>query len=195
MRGPGGGADGELYTRQSLPQAAGLRLWSCLERPGALAPLAPGPEKGSCWCPQVMHPHAGGKGEGRGRWWEQCSLDTCENSPGRLRRLPAGEPGPCEGLPRPAHLNISVTSPLTRATRTGKPMQAGTRYRRAGCKRTQAGKEVLGRAPARAVPITPALSWARQGQRCPGSPSQSAAGPESGAPSSQTRLLLPGREA
>lgn len=50
--------------------------------------------------------------------------------------------------PLPPYLNISVTSPLASATRTGKPMQAGTRYRRAGCKKTQGSEPMLGRAPA-----------------------------------------------
>ena len=49
-------------------------------------------------------------------------------------RLRAGQV--CEGWPSvcsiPPYLNISATSPLASATRTGKPMQAGTRYRRAG---------------------------------------------------------------
>lgn len=36
--------------------------------------------------------------------------------------------------PADAHLNISVTSPFAKATRSGKPMHAGTRYRRAGCR-------------------------------------------------------------
>lgn len=82
-------------------------------------------------------------------WWENVPLETCTNSPGRLHQLPAGAPVSCKRLPpAPSYLNISVTSPLTSATRTGKPIQAGTRYRRAGCKRTQGGEVMLGRATA-----------------------------------------------
>lgn len=76
-------------------------------------------------------------------------LETCISSPGRLCELPAGAPVPCR-CPPPAlpYLNISVTSPLASATRTGKPMQAGTRYRRAGCERTRATDQLLGSIPA-----------------------------------------------
>lgn len=74
----------------------------------------------------------------------------------RVQAVPAGPTsclqvhlGQC-GRPPPAlpYLNISVTSPLASATRTGKPMQAGTRYRRAGYERIEAGDKMLYRVPA-----------------------------------------------
>lgn len=47
-----------------------------------------------------------------------------------MRSSAAGKTAPS---PADAHLNISVTSPFAKATRSGNPMHAGTRYRRAGC--------------------------------------------------------------
>lgn len=73
--------------------------------------------------------------------------------------------------PTPSYLNISVTSPLASATRTGKPIQAGTRYRRAGCKRTQGGEVMLGRATT--------SQWL---------------GLNPGLPTPRPKLLFPGRE-
>lgn len=93
--------------------------------------------------------------------------------------------------PLPPYLNISVTSPLASATRTGKPMQAGTRYRRAGWKKTQGGEAMLGRALAQgyAHHSTPFLGMTGSGR--PGSQSKLVTGPEPRAPDSQTRAASP----
>lgn len=119
----------------------------CLESPKAL----PSPSS-----PRFT---AGERGEGWGWWWAQ-------RSPGDVHQQPwQAPPAACRctcamqmSAPAP-YLNISVTSPLASATRTGKPMQAGTRYRRAGWKKTQGGEAVLGRALAQgyAHPSTPFL--------------------------------------
>lgn len=157
--------------------------------PGLCPPMAPGSQKGSCWCPQARHPHASGKGKGWGWQWEKCSPGDVYK---QLHWLPAGVPVPCKRLPLvTSYLNISVTSPLASATRTGKPMQAGTRYRRAGCKRTQGSEAMLGQTPARAMPIIPPFPGHDRDSYFPGSQSESVAGPGSGAPDSQTRAVPP----
>lgn len=111
-----------------------------------------------------------GKGERRGWWWENVPLEMCTNSPSRLHQLPTGAPVSCKCLPpAPSYLNISVTSPLANATRTGKPIQAGTRYKRAGCKRTQGGEVMLGRATASQwLGLNPGLSTPRPRMFFPG---------------------------
>lgn len=111
-----------------------------------------------------------GKGERRGWWWENVPLEMCTNSPSRLHQLPTGAPVSCKCLPpAPSYLNISVTSPLANATRTGKPIQAGTRYKRAGCKRTQGGEVMLGRANASQwLGLNPGLSTPRPRMFFPG---------------------------
>ena len=117
---------------------------AALKAPRPFPPLATGPQR-VCWCPWAWHPCVDAKGKAGGV--KSVPLQACTHSPHRLRQQPAVLGRPL--LPAPSYLNISVTSPLASATRTGKPIHAGTRYRRAGCERTKAGEAMLGRAPTR----------------------------------------------
>ena len=114
---------------------------AALKAPRPFPPLATGPRKGSAGAHR--HPRADTKGKAGGV--NSVPPEARTHSPHRLRQLPAVLGRPL--LPAPSYLNISVTSPLASATRTGKPIHAGTRYRRAGCERTKAGEAMLGRAP------------------------------------------------
>lgn len=136
---------GRLHQPVPSHDSAGIWCGGCLESPKAVP--TPGyywPTEGFCWCPWAWHPCADAKGKAAGA--NSVPPEACTHSPHRLRQQPAvlGRPP----LPAPSYLNISVTSPLASATRTGKPIHAGTRYRRAGCERTKAGEAMLGRAPA-----------------------------------------------
>lgn len=127
---------GKPYTSQALHGQLAFGWGSCLERPEALPSPGSCPQKGSCGAHRpgthlLVERARGGAGGGN-----SVPLETCTNSSaGCLQVHLCKRP-----LPAP-YLNISVTSPLARATRTGKPMQAGTKYSRAGCKRTQAVRQ------------------------------------------------------
>lgn len=146
---------GENYTSQSLlktQQASGC---------GGCPPLAPGPADRFPLVLQARHPRAGTKDERWGWWRERCSPGDVYKQPRQAPLVACG----CTcamriSAPVPSYLNISVTSPLASATRTGKPMQAGTRYRRAGCERTELVVNCWSLHLLRAIPITPTLSRA-----------------------------------
>lgn len=109
---------------------------SCLARPEALPSPGSGPQKGSCGAHRpgthlLVERARGGAGGGN-----NVPLETCTNSSTGCLQVHL-----CKRLLPAPYLNISVTSPLASATRTGKPMQAGTKYRRAGCKRKQAVRQ------------------------------------------------------
>lgn len=67
------------------------------------------------------------------------SLQLCPGLGTSARFTRSNATGKTALSPAEAHLNISVTSPFAKATRSGNPMHAGTRYRRAGC---QEGKQL-----------------------------------------------------
>lgn len=103
-------------------------MGGCLEGPRPRPPRLLAQAKASTGIPR---PHAqvladtvrGGAGGGNNGPLEMCT-------PLATRRCTWVPVNVCPTQP---YLNISVTSPLASATRTGKPIQAGTRYRRAGC--------------------------------------------------------------
>lgn len=61
------------------------------------------------------------------------SLQLCPGVGTSARFMCSSAAGKTAPSPAEAHLNISVTSPFAKATRSGNPMQAGTRYSSAGC--------------------------------------------------------------
>lgn len=61
------------------------------------------------------------------------ALQLCLGMGTSARFMRSSATGKTAPSPADAHLNISVTSPFAKATRSGNPMHAGTRYRRAGC--------------------------------------------------------------
>lgn len=60
------------------------------------------------------------------------SLQLCPGVGTSARFMGSSAAGKTAPSPAEAHLNISVTSPFAKATRSGNPMQAGTRYSSAG---------------------------------------------------------------
>lgn len=124
------------------------------------------------WCPQARHPPAGGKGEGWGWWWEQCSPGDVYQ---QLRWLPAGAPVQTPA-PRPLpehlrHFSLSQGHQDGEADAGGDQVQQGRLQEDTGC------EAMLGTTPSQGHAPFPGQD---RDSCCPGSQSQSVSGPELG---------------
>lgn len=177
---------GKFYTSQSLLTSS----W-----PLAVGAVWRGPRPALSWlrhterllrCPQARHPPAGGKGEGWGWWWEQCSPGDVYK---QLHWLPAGAPvqtsAPCPLPEHLCHFSLSQCHQDGKADAGGDQVQEGRLQEDIGC------EAMLGRIPSQGHEPFP---WHDRDSYCPGSQSQSVSGPESGLLTPGLGLLLPRRE-
>lgn len=135
------------WGRNSTPastflRAAGLWLWELSGEAQGLALSWLRPTERLLRCPQARHPPAGGKGEGWGWWWEQCSPGDMYK---QLHWLPAGAPvqtsAPCPLPEHLCHFSLSQCHQDGKADAGGDQVQEGRLQEDTSC------EAMLGRIP------------------------------------------------